>query len=448
MKNHNKSILSAGRENTMEKVITDLSGHLGKKPGKTWFWAMLVSLIAAAAGVVSTVYTIREGLGGWGLNNTINWGTSIAAFVWWIGIGHAGTFISAILLLFQQEWRNSINRAAEAMTIFAIICAAFFPIIHMGRPFLAFFTFPYPNTRNLWVNFNSPLLWDVFAISTYFTVSVIFLFLGLLPDINLLKSRLKNNLLKKFYRILSVKTIRTKHEWKTYKKLMLFLAGIATPLVLSVHSIVSMDFATSIVPGWHSTIFPPFFVAGAIFSGFAAVQLLVIITRKTMQLENYITLTHIEKMNKIILLTGSIVAMAYGIELYMDLHSGKETLEHLAFQKIHGKYALLWWAMLCCNVVLPQFLWSPKIRRNIKFTIIVSICILFGMWLERYLIVVPSLETSYIPARWNQYTPSITEAGLFIGTIGLFLTLFLLFIRVFLVVSIIENLPKSKSDEQ
>jgi molybdopterin-containing oxidoreductase family membrane subunit len=292
------------------------------------------------------------------------------------------------------------------------------------------------------------LLWDVFAITTYFIVSSIFFYLGLLPDINLLKNKLNNRVLNQFYHKISLKSLTTKSQWKTYKKLMLFLAGIATPLVLSVHSIVSMDFATSLVPGWHSTIFPPFFVAGAIFSGFAAVQVLVIITRKTLELEHYITLQHIDKMNKIILLTGCVVTLAYGIELFIDLQSGKETLKYLISRKMYGVHALLWWGMIICNVVLPQLFWSVKIRRNSIITFIISIFILVGMWIERYLIVVPSLETSYIPARWDQYSPSITEIGLFTGTIGMFLVMYLLFIRWFPVVSIFENLQKNNSDEQ
>lgn len=447
MGKYNNILVSLQRDDRFGKVIKDLAGHLGKRPGRNWFVAFAISLLAFGVGVISTIYTLCEGIGIWGLNNTVNWGTSITGFVWWIGIGHAGTFISAVLLLFQQEWRSSINRAAEAMTIFAILCAAFFPVIHMGRPFIAFFTFPYPNTRNLWVNFNSPLLWDVFAISTYFIVSSIFFYIGLLPDINLLKNKLNNRVLNHFYHKISLKSFTSKRQWKTYKKLMLFLAGIATPLVLSVHSIVSMDFATSLIPGWHSTIFPPFFVAGAIFSGFAAVQILVIITRKTLEIEQYITLSHIDKMNKIILLTGCIVTLAYGIELFIDLQSENETLIYLISRKIRGEHALLWWSMIFCNVFLPQLLWYAKIRRNSIITFFISILILVGMWIERYLIVVPSLETSYIPARWKDYSPSITEIGLFIGTIGLFLVMYLLFIRLFPVVSIFENLQKNNSNE-
>jgi len=419
-------------------VTADILRPLLHKPGRLWYLGMILSLGGLAFGLIATYNTLFYGIGDWGLDRTIGWGWAITNFVWWIGIGHAGTFISAILLLFEQRWRNSINRAAEAMTIIAILCAAFFPVIHMGRVFLGFFIFPYFNTRNLWVNFNSPLLWDVFAISTYFIVSLLFWYTGLIPDLALLAEKVKRKTSRLIYRKLSINWTGSSRNWYNHGLLTWIMAGIATPLVISVHSIVSMDFATSIVPGWHSTIFPPYFVAGAIFSGFAMVQTLLIITRKMLHLEDYITRRHFENMNKIILVTGLIVAAAYFSEIILAFYSGDEFEIYAILNRMTGPYAPYFWVMLCCNVLIPQLLWVKKLRRSLTFAFFASILINVGMWLERYVIVVASLHRDHLPSAWSVFHPTLTDIGLLVGSFGFFFAVFLLFVRIFPIISIYE----------
>jgi len=419
-------------------VTADILRPLLQKPGMLWYLGMILSLAGLAFGLIATYNTLFYGIGDWGLDRTIGWGWAITNFVWWIGIGHAGTFISAILLLFKQQWRNSINRAAEAMTIIAILCAAFFPVIHMGRVFLGFFIFPYFNTRNLWVNFNSPLLWDVFAISTYFIVSLLFWYTGLIPDLALLAHKVKRKTARWFYRKLSLNWTGSMRNWQHHGSLTWILAGLATPLVISVHSIVSMDFATSIVPGWHSTIFPPYFVAGAIFSGFAMVQTLLIITRKIQHLEDYITRSHFENMNKIILVTGSMVAAAYFSEIILAFYSGDEFEIYAVLNRMTGPYATYFWIMMFCNVLIPQLLWVKKLRRSLTFAFFASILINIGMWLERYVIVVASLHRDYLPSAWSVFHPTLTDIGLLVGSFGFFFAVFLLFVRIFPIISIYE----------
>jgi molybdopterin-containing oxidoreductase family membrane subunit len=425
-------------EKDYAKITNDVTAPMAGKPGKYWYMGITLSTAVFLLGGIATFITVWFGIGTWGLNKTIGWGWGITNFVWWVGIGHAGTFISAILLLFRQKWRTSINRSAEAMTLMAVACAGFFPLIHMGRLLLGFFIFPYPNTRDVWVNFNSPLLWDVFAITTYFLVSLLFWYVGLIPDLGTIRDRATKKFQKKIYGFLSFGWVGSARHWARHESLSLILAGLAAPLVLSVHSIVSMDFATSVIPGWHTTIFPPYFVSGAVFSGFAMVLTLLIIARKTMNLEDYITVGHIESMNKIIIATGSIVGIAYLTELFVAWYSGVEYEQYAFLNRATGPY---WWAyaiMMTCNVITPQLFWFKKIRRSLVATFIISIFVNIGMWFERFVIVVTSLHRDFLPSSWAMYKPSLVEVGLYLGTIGLFFTLFLLFVRVFPVIAISE----------
>lgn len=426
---------------TYGQVTQDIVHTIEAKPTRLWYIGFYVSVALLMFGVYSVYREVVYGIGQWNLNRTIGWGWDITNFVWWVGIGHAGTLISAILLLFRQGWRTGVNRAAEAMTIFAVMCAGQFPIFHMGRVWMAFFTLPYPNTRGpLWPNFNSPLLWDVFAISTYFTVSLLFWYCGLLPDFATIRDRAKTKLRKKLYGMASFGWSGSTKHWQRHESLSLILAGLSTPLVLSVHTIVSFDFATSVVPGWHTTIFPPYFVAGAIFSGFAMVQTLMLILRKVMNLQDYITLGHIEAMNKVIVLTGSIVGCAYLTELFMAWYSQVPFEQDIFFKyRIAGPYGWSYWLMMTCNVVSPQLFWFRKLRRSVMFTFIMSIVVNIGMWFERFVIIVSSLYRDYLPSSWSiYYRPSIWEIGFYVGTFGLFFTCFFLFAKYFPVIAIAE----------
>ena len=419
-------------------ITSDIIAPVSRKPTVYWFIGFTIASTAATIGIIAICLTVWKGIGLWGVNRTIGWGWSITNLVWWIGIGHAGTFISAILLLFRQKWRTSINRSAEAMTIFAVMCAGIFPLIHMGRLPLGYFILPYPNTRGIWVNFNSPLLWDVFAISTYFLVSLLFWYMGLVPDIATLRDKVKIKILKPVYKFLSLGWTGSARHWSRHESMSLILAGIAAPLVLSVHSIVSFDFATSIMPGWHTTIFPPYFVSGAIFSGFAMVLTLMVVARKTMNLTEYITVGHIESMNKIIIATGSIVGIAYITELFMSWYSGVIYERFTFYNRALGPYAWAYWIMMTCNVISPQLLWIRKLRRNVVFTFFLSIFINIGMWFERFVIIVTSLHRDYLPSSWSMYKPTIFEVAIFVGTLGIFFSLFLLFVRFFPVIAVAE----------
>jgi len=426
---------------TYGQVTHDIVHTIEAKPTRLWYIGFYISVALLMFGAYSVYREVVYGIGQWNVNRTIGWGWDITNFVWWVGIGHAGTLISAILLLFRQGWRTGVNRAAEAMTIFAVMCAGQFPIFHMGRVWMAFFTLPYPNTRGpLWPNFNSPLLWDVFAISTYFTVSLLFWYSGLLPDFATIRDRAKTKLRKRLYGLASFGWSGSTKHWQRHESLSLVLAGLSTPLVLSVHTIVSFDFATSVVPGWHTTIFPPYFVAGAIFSGFAMVQTLMLILRKVMGLQDYITLGHIEAMNKVIVLTGSIVGCAYLTELFMAWYSQVPFEQDIFFKyRIAGPYGWSYWLMMTCNVISPQLFWSRKLRRNVLFTFIMSIVVNIGMWFERFVIIVSSLYRDYLPSSWSiYYRPTIWEIGFYVGTFGLFFTCFFLFAKYFPVIAIAE----------
>ena len=413
-------------------ISEDIARPIEGRASRAWWIAFGITLLATLWGVWAIWVTLRDGIGAWGLNKNVGWAWDITNFVWWIGIGHAGTLISAVLLLFRQQWRVAINRSAEAMTIFAVLQASIFPILHLGRPWLLHFNLPIPNQYgSLWDNFNSPLLWDVFAIATYFSVSLVFWWVGLLPDFAMLRDRAFKPFQKKIYSLLSFGWSGRAKDWQRMEETMLLLAGIATPLVISVHTIVSFDFATSVVSGWHTTIFPPYFVAGAIFSGFAMVSLLLIILRKVCKLEAYITLKHIELMNTVMLVAGSIVAVAYLTEFFMAMRSHSEFEQYVFHNRATGAYAWAFWTMIICNIVLPQLLWFKKLRRSIAFSVCVALVVCVGMWFERFVIIVTSLHRGYLPSSWTMFSPTWVDIGIFVGTLGFFFLLFLLYARSF-----------------
>ena len=413
-------------------ISEDIARPIEGRASRAWWITFGITLLATLWGVWAIWVTLRDGIGAWGLNKSVGWAWDITNFVWWIGIGHAGTLISAVLLLFRQQWRVAINRSAEAMTIFAVLQASIFPILHLGRPWLLHFNLPIPNQYgSLWDNFNSPLLWDVFAIATYFSVSLVFWWVGLLPDFAMLRDRALKPFQKKIYSLLSFGWSGRAKDWQRMEETMLLLAGIATPLVISVHTIVSFDFATSVVSGWHTTIFPPYFVAGAIFSGFAMVSLLLIILRKVCNLEAYITLKHIELMNTVMLVAGSIVAVAYLTEFFMAMRSHSEFEQYVFHNRATGAYAWAFWTMIICNIVLPQLLWLKKLRRSITFSVCVALAVCVGMWFERFVIIVTSLHRGYLPSSWTMFSPTWVDIGIFVGTLGFFFLLFLLYARSF-----------------
>jgi molybdopterin-containing oxidoreductase family membrane subunit len=411
-------------------ITDDVCAPMERQASLSWWIAFIISVGVLILGAVSIAYQVMTGVGVWGLNNTVGWAFDITNFVFWIGIGHAGTLISAILFLFRQRWRTSVNRSAEAMTIFAVICAGIFPIIHTGRPWFAYWLFPYPNFRGpLWVNFRSPLVWDMFAISTYLTISFLFWYVGMIPDLATIRDRTKSLFRKKLLGFFSFGWDGSNKTWQRYEKLYLLLAGLATPLVVSVHTIVSWDFATSVIPGWHTTIFPPYFVAGAVFSGFAMVLTLMLIVRKVMNLEEYITLHHIEQMCKVIIATGGMVALAYLTEIFVAYYSGNGYERFAFINRALGPYGWTYWVMVTCNILVPQFFWWKKIRRSPGMVFTLSIFINIGMWFERFVIIMTSLTRDYLPGSWAGFTPTIIDLTTLLGSFGLFFTLFLLFAR-------------------
>lgn len=415
-----------------------ISKPLDTKPDKKYFIALGVTLTMLFIGIVSLGLSFYYGTGMWGNNNPVGWGFPIVNFVFWVGIGHAGTLISAILFLFRQKWRNGIARFAEGMTIFAVMTAGIFPLIHVGRPWLAGYLIPYPNQHGLWVDFNSPLLWDVFAVSTYFTVSFIFWYVGLIPDFATLRDRTTSKIKKVIYSVFSLGWRHSNRHWQHYEMVYLVLAGFATPLVLSVHTIVSFDFAVSILPGWHATIFPPYFVAGAVFSGFAMVQNVLIFIRKIFNYEHIITLDTLEKMNKIIVLTGSMVGYAYAMEFFTAWYSGVQAESFTFVNRAFGPYAWAYWIMVSCNVIFPQLFWIKKIRRSIPIMFIIAVFVNVGMWFERFVITVTSLSRDFLPSSWAYYKPTLVDLGILIGSFGFFFTWILLFSKSLPVVSIAE----------
>jgi Ni/Fe-hydrogenase subunit HybB-like protein len=428
---------------TLKDVTEDIVAPLERMPSKGWI-GILVSVVGLLCFYLTMIgVVIVNGMGLLGVNHPIAWGTMIVTFVFWIGIGHAGTLISAILYLFRQKWRTSVARTAEAMTVFAVMTAGIFPLIHTGRPWLDYWLIPYPNQRGpLWVNFRSPLLWDVFAVSTYATVSIIFWYIGMVPDFATIRDRAKNKIRKMVYGMLSLGWRGTTKNWSHYEIVYLMLAGLSTPLVLSVHTIVSFDFAVANLPGWHTTIFPPYFVAGAIFSGFGMVITLMTLVRIGFkEFQNYITIDHMEVMNKIIMATGLMVGYAYGSEFFVAWYSGNAFESFTFYNRATGPYAWAYWIMISCNVLIPQIFWFKSMRRNIPVMFIVSICVNIGMWFERFVIAVTSLHRDFLPAVWGMYAWSRYDAAILIGSFGMFLTLFVLYLRFFPAISIAEVKP-------
>src|SRR5215213_2088208 len=424
---------------------------LTRKTGLGWWFGFGIAFMLVNVMMISIAYLLAVGTGIWGINVPVGWGFAIINFVWWIGIGHAGTLISAILLLFKQTWRTSINRFAEAMTLFAVASAAIFPLLHTGRPWLAaYWLFPYPNTMDVWPQFRSPLIWDVFAVSTYATVSLLFWFVGLIPDLATLRDRSQSPTGRVVYGMLAMGWRGSAHHWHRYETAYLLLAGLATPLVVSVHTVVSFDFAVSIVPGWHTTIFPPYFVAGAIYSGFAMVLTLVIPIRAVYNLEDFITMRHLQNMAKVMLVTGLIVAYGYLTEAFMAWYSASSWEGFVPLNRAFGPYAVFYWTLILCNVVIPQALWFKRVRTSVATLFIISLIVNVGMWLERFVIIVLSLHRDFLPSSWGNYAPTFWDWSTFLGTIGLFLSLLFLFLRFLPMISIFEMrtmLPEAKVNE-
>jgi molybdopterin-containing oxidoreductase family membrane subunit len=436
---------------TFESVSDSIGSIvLTKRTTIGWFFGFALAFMFLMLLNMTIGKLLLEGIGIWGNNIPVGWAFDIINFVWWIGIGHAGTLISAILLLLHQKWRMSISRFAEAMTLFAVACAGMFPLLHMGRPWLFYWLFPYPTTMMVRPQFRSPLVWDVFAVSTYATVSLVFWYVGLVPDVATLRDRAKTDLGRKVYGVLCLGWRGSARHWARYEMTALLLAGLATPLVVSVHTIVSFDFAVSVVPGWHATIFPPYFVAGAIYSGFAMVLTLAIPLRAAYRLEDFVTIWHLDVMAKVMLTTGLVLAYGYGCEAFYSWYSADTFERYMMWNRMFGPYAAAYWALIATNIVIPQLLWFKKVRTNIPLLFFVSLVINTGMWLERYVIVITSLHRDFLVSSWGRYAPTVWDWAVFTGTIGLFLTLFMLFIRFLPMISIVEMrtlLPQAQVSE-
>ncbi len=425
---------------SLGQITKEITSPMEVKPGLWWSIAFFISSVAAVFGFYAIYITVYKGIGTWGVNNSVAWGWEIVNFVWWIGIGHAGTAFSIFLLILRQKWRTSINRAAEAMTVFAVMCAALFPALHMGRVWDAFYIFPYPNTRGpLWVNFNSPLFWDFSAITAYLLISASFWYLGMLPDLGTIRDKTTSKIKKAVYGLFSMGWTGSSRQWIRFESLSFILGGIAAVLVVSVHSIVSTDFAVGVEPGWHTTIFPPFFVVGAIFSGFAMVMTLMVLIRKIYKLTDYVTDNHMDAIARILVFISLIMGTAYVTELFISWYSGNQYDMFTMFRnRVTGDYTLQFWGMIVCNALIPQLFWFRRIRRNWIGLLSISLIINIGMWLERYNIVITSLSKDYLPSNWVSYSPTIIDIGVFVGTIGLFGTGVLLFMRYIPMMAISE----------
>jgi len=438
---------------TLGQITKEIASPMEVNPGLWWYIAFFISSVAAIFGGYAIFITVNKGIGTWGVNNSVAWGWEIVNFVWWIGIGHAGTAFSIFLLILRQKWRTSINRAAEAMTVFAVMCAALFPALHMGRIWDAFYIFPYPNTRGpLWVNFNSPLFWDFSAITAYLLISASFWYLGMLPDLGTIRDKTTSKIKKAVYGLFSMGWTGSSRQWIRFESLSFILGGIAAVLVVSVHSIVSTDFAVGVEPGWHTTIFPPFFVVGAIFSGFAMVMTLMVLIRKIYKLTDYVTDNHMDAIARILIFISLIMATAYVTELFISWYSGNKYDMFTMFRnRVTGDYTMQFWGMIVCNAIIPQLFWFRKIRRNWIGLLSISLVINIGMWLERYNIVITSLSKDFLPSNWVSYSPTIIDIGVFVGTIGLFGTGVLLFMRYIPMMAISElksvaNIGTKKED--
>jgi Ni/Fe-hydrogenase subunit HybB-like protein len=428
-----------GTGHTYASVTDKISAiTLSRRTPRGWLIGFGVAFLVVMVLLLAITYLLAVGVGIWGINMPVAWGFAIVNFVWWIGIGHAGTLISAILLLMRQQWRTSINRFAEAMTLFAVACAGLFPVLHLGRPWFFYWLIPYPNTMDIWPQFRSPLVWDFFAVSTYGTVSLLFWYIGLIPDFATLRDRSQSSIGRIIYGMLAMGWRGAARHWHRYEIAYLLLAGLATPLVVSVHSIVSFDFAVALLPGWHSTIFPPYFVAGAIFSGFAMVLTIAIPVRAVYHLEEFITMQHLRNMALIILTTGLIVGYGYLMEAFTALYSGNDYEIFTLYNRMFGPYALLYWLMLGCNVLAPQVLWFRQVRGSVPLLFVIALIVNVGMWLERFTIVITSLHRDFLPSSWGMYYPTIWDWATFIGTIGLFVALLFLFLRFLPMISIFE----------
>jgi len=453
----NRAVVGAGRPpviapgHTFGTVTDKISAIvLTRRTPLGWYAGFGTAMLFTLLLLVSLTYLVTKGIGIWGNNVPVGWAFDITNFVWWIGIGHAGTLISAILLLLRQTWRTSINRFAEAMTLFAVACAAVFPVFHTGRPWLAYWLFPYPNTMSIWPQFRSPLIWDVFAVSTYASVSLLFWFVGLIPDLATLRDRSQSRGGRIIYGALAMGWRGSAHAWHRYETAYLLLAGLATPLVVSVHTVVSFDFAVSIIPGWHTTIFPPYFVAGAIYSGFAMVLTLAIPIRHVYDLEDFITMRHLQNMAKVMLVTGLIVAYGYMTEAFIAWYSADKFEGFVLLNRMFGPYAVFYWALILCNVVTPQLLWFKRVRTSVPTLFLISLVVNVGMWLERFVIIVLSLHRDFLPSSWGNYAPTFWDWSTLLGTIGLFVSLLFLFVRFLPMISIFEMrtiLPEARVNE-